>query len=160
PAQRHPHLHDPPLRDEPQFVHADLPDDRWRPGGGDDDLDHRGLCARLPHPELRPGLGLRRHPLPDHGRPRLLLCPCPQRGPRGRADHMSTSEPINRAVAGVDAPARRAAAPATAAGSRAVKVRRKRRRITGYDILAIVFMIFMLAFALIPMAWMLSTSLK
>ncbi|MFN8539652.1 MAG: carbohydrate ABC transporter permease [Thermomicrobiales bacterium] len=73
---------------------------------------------------------------------------------------MSTSEPINRAVAGVDAPARRATAPATSTSARVVKVRKKRRRVTVYDVLAVIFMILMLAFALIPLAWMLSTSLK
>jgi multiple sugar transport system permease protein len=73
---------------------------------------------------------------------------------------MSTSEPINRAVAGVDTPTRRTNAPATSTTTRAVKVRKKRRRITGFDILAILFMIAMLAFALIPLAWMLSTSVK
>lgn len=73
---------------------------------------------------------------------------------------MSTSEPINRAVTGVDTPTRQAAAPAATTGTRAVRVRKKRRRITGFDVLAIVFMVLMLAFALIPLAWMLSTSLK
>jgi multiple sugar transport system permease protein len=73
---------------------------------------------------------------------------------------MSTSEPINRAVAGVDTPARRTAAPATSTTARAVKIRKKRRRITGYDILAIIFIAAMLAFSLVPLAWMLSTSLK
>ena len=73
---------------------------------------------------------------------------------------MSTSEPINRAVAGVDTPARRTATPATSTTARAVKVRKKRRRITVYDILAIIFIAAMLAFSLIPLAWMLSTSLK
>src|SRR5215210_2486954 len=73
---------------------------------------------------------------------------------------MSTSEPINRAVPGVDAPARRAVAPAATTGARAIKIRKKRRRITGFDILAILFMAAMLAFALVPLAWMLSTSLK
>jgi multiple sugar transport system permease protein len=73
---------------------------------------------------------------------------------------MSTSEPINRAVAGVDTTSRRATAPATTTTARVVKVRKKRRKVTGFDVLAIVFMILMLAFALIPLAWMLSTSLK
>jgi multiple sugar transport system permease protein len=72
---------------------------------------------------------------------------------------MSTSEPINRAVAGIDTATRPARASA-ATGARAVKVRRKRRRITGLDILAVIFMIVMLAYSLIPLAWMLSTSLK
>jgi multiple sugar transport system permease protein len=73
---------------------------------------------------------------------------------------MSTSEPINRAVAGIDAPTRPAQAPAAAAGARNVKIRKKKRRITGLDLLAILFMAFMLAFSLVPLAWMFSTSVK
>ena len=73
---------------------------------------------------------------------------------------MSTSEPINRAVASVGAPTRPAATPVSATGARAVKLRKKKRRITVFDILAVIFMAFMLAFSLIPMAWMFSTSIK
>ena len=75
---------------------------------------------------------------------------------------MSTTEPINpinRAVAGIDA-ATRPTKAATAIGARAVKVRKKKRRITLLDVLAVIFMLGMLAFSLIPLAWMLSTSLK
>ena len=73
---------------------------------------------------------------------------------------MSTSEPINRAVASVGAPTRTAATPVSATGARAVTIRKKKRRITVFDILAVLFMAFMLAFSLIPMAWMFSTSIK
>ena len=73
---------------------------------------------------------------------------------------MSTSEPINRAVAGVEAPSQPVARPASATGTRVARTRKKWRRISGFDILAIVFTAFLLAFALIPLAWMFSTSLK
>ena len=74
---------------------------------------------------------------------------------------MSTSaydeKNVSKAIAAN--PARTVTARATTATGARVR-RRRRRRITGLDVLAIVFMIALLAFAVIPMAWMFSTSLK
>jgi multiple sugar transport system permease protein len=65
---------------------------------------------------------------------------------------------VSKAVAAN--PPRRVATAQTATRTGAGVRRKKRRKITGLDILAIVFMIGLIAFSVIPMAWMFSTSLK
>jgi multiple sugar transport system permease protein len=76
---------------------------------------------------------------------------------------MSTSaydeQPVSKAVA-AESGARRSATTRAMAGTRARTKRRRRYRFTWLDVLAIVFMVLLLAFAVIPMAWMFSTSLK
>ena len=69
------------------------------------------------------------------------------------------NQPVVNAVT-ADSTVRRPASTPVATGARARTIRRKRRRITGFDIVGIVFMIALLAFAVIPMLWMFSTSLK
>jgi multiple sugar transport system permease protein len=75
---------------------------------------------------------------------------------------MSTSafdeQHVSKAVAAN--PPRRAATTRAATRTGMSTRRRRRRRITGLDVLAIVFMLGLLAFSVIPMAWMFSTSLK
>ncbi len=75
---------------------------------------------------------------------------------------MSTSsfeqQPTSKAVTASQSPPVATRPTAVTAGTR-VK-RRRKLKITGLDILAIVFMILLLAFSVIPMAWMFSTSLK
>ena len=56
--------------------------------------------------------------------------------------------------------ARNAPAAGAAARPRTATRRRRRLRITGGDVLSWVFIVLLIAFAVIPMAWMLSTSLK
>ncbi|MBA2724601.1 MAG: carbohydrate ABC transporter permease [Actinobacteria bacterium] len=75
---------------------------------------------------------------------------------------MSTSafddKNVSKAVA-ANPPGRTSVVQTTARATSRTR-RRRRRRITGLDVLAVVFMIGLLAFAVIPMAWMFSTSLK
>ena len=76
---------------------------------------------------------------------------------------MSTSaydeQHVSTAVA-AESGARGTTGTRATAGTRARTVRRRRIRFTGLDLLAIVFMALLLAFAVVPMAWMFSTSLK
>ena len=80
---------------------------------------------------------------------------------------MSTStaggEGLNRAVADVrGAAGGRRTVGTAASGARAARAQRARRRprVRPLDVLAVVFMVVLLAFSVIPLAWMFSTSLK
>ena len=70
---------------------------------------------------------------------------------------------LNRAVADVrGAAGGQQAAGRAASGARAARAQRTRRRpkVRPLDVVAVIFMILLLAFSVIPLAWMFSTSLK
>jgi multiple sugar transport system permease protein len=66
---------------------------------------------------------------------------------------------VSKAVA-AESGARPQPAARAEAGARVRATRRRRRRFSWLDLVAIVFMTLLLAYAVIPMAWMFSTSLK
>ncbi len=125
-------------RHQPQPLHHPLDHDRRRPGRRLADLDHRHLPDRLrPHP-LRPRLGLLGDPVHRDDGARLFLRPrADRRGDAGGRNERRATESPPGAI--------RAEA---------------RRRIGGWRVAGWVFLALLLVFAVLPMVWMLLTSLK
>src|SRR6185436_8949000 len=120
-------------RDQPQQLHHSLDHDRRGARGRVGDLDHARLPARLrPHP-LRARLGLLGDPVRGDDDDGLVLRPRPH-ARRRAASGMSTAGPV--------------AAPA------------RRWRLEPWTLGGALLLVLLLLFSMLPMTWMLTTSLK